>query len=140
MICESAIVMKSSHFLRETPSEARRRMLREKMRVYRSIQRSHLSDEELAECLAYPPRARTIRGPDWIPCLYCKVLCKVLRSKRGHLAEHNLTVGQYEQKYPGAPLISDTLVAVLSAAGKRSSRAAVNRGSGKIDCRKESVR
>jgi hypothetical protein len=60
-------------------------------------QRQHLTSPELADCMADPEKAFTIRGDEWIACLECGQLLKQIRDRgsAAHLRDHGMTATQY---------------------------------------------
>ena len=104
--------------------DAQRLKDRDKAREWREAKAGRLSDEELQECIKDPLKAATIRGPQWVACLECGQMCKVLRSRRGHLERHGTTEESYVAKFGASvPLVSAESSAALGRAGKRADRA-----------------
>lgn len=69
--------------------------------ILKRAKRKYLLPEELAECIADPDKAFTIRGDEWIACLECGQLLRFIRGKGAavHLSEHGILAEQYREKW-----------------------------------------
>lgn len=78
-------------------SETAKNAARTRVRLWKAARHQFVSGDELRQCRADMRLAKRIRGPDWIVCLECGRLCKVLNR---HLpGAHRLIDSDYRGKW-----------------------------------------